>query len=129
MGGLAGLGPPVDLGEKVVWSDVSFRCIARCAAMDDAAGAGSADDGDGGSGGMRAALGAARDMHERQRRRQMRRELGSNGARRDQPGGASGRTGTGNDAAARIARVDDEAELRRRMSYRNGARFAQRSKQ
>ena len=78
---------------------------------------------------MGAAFGAAGDMHERERRRQVRRKLGGEDARRDQPRCTGRRAGAGDDAPAEIARLDDEAKSLSRSARGNGVSLAQWSEQ
>ena len=80
---------------------------------------------------MRAAFGAARDMHGETLagKRHLTRDLGRQRARRDQTARASRRARTGDDAAAWVGGVGNEAEPVR-LAYRgNRIRLAERPEQ
>ena len=80
---------------------------------------------------MRAAFGAARDVHGEALagKRHVARDLGRERARRDQTARASRRARTGDDAAARVVGVGNEAEPVRLAHRGNRIRLAERPEQ
>ena len=129
-GGLARVRQALDLGEDAGGIEIGLGRHARRAVADDAGAALGTYDGKQGRRWMGAAFGAAGDMHEGESaRRQVRRKLGGEDARRDQPRCTGRRAGAGDDAPPEIARLDDEAESLSRSARGNGVSLAQWSEQ
>src|SRR6478736_2363295 len=125
MSGLARVRQALKLGEDAGGIEIGLGRHARRAVADDACAALGAYDGKQGRRWMGAAFGAAGDMHKRERRRQVRRKLGGEDARRDQPRCTGRRAGAGDDAPPEIARLDDEAASLSRSARGNGVSLAQ----
>src|SRR5680860_1901858 len=121
----------VELTDKIGGGGIGRWRALRRSVTDDAAARLGADDGERGGLLMGAAFGATRDVNgdavagERHAASDLRRER----AGRDQSVRASRRPWTGGDAAARIGRLDDEAELLRLARCRRGVRLGERPEQ